>query len=197
MNFKEFECDLVSTRIVQLLQDNKFELSISFLKYIHEYLFKDIYSFSGNFRKHNFSKHEIVLNGDSASYGDYKLINVSLEYDLTLEKEKNYQKMKIVEIINSISDFTSRIWQVHPFAEGNTRTIVVFIIKYLKKLGFNVDNTLFKDKSIYFRNALVRSNYFNKELNIKPTEEYLIKFYENLLLSKKNNLSSRDLIIGK
>lgn len=52
-------------------------------------------------------------------------------------------------------------------------------------------NTLFKDKSVYFRNALVRSNY----LNIKQDNSFLIKFYENLLLGKNNNLHSRDLIV--
>lgn len=58
-----------------------------------------------------------------------------------------------------------------------------------------MDNTLFKYKSIYFRNALVRSNYFNIYLNIKEDSSYLIKFYENLLLGKNNNLHSQDLIV--
>ena len=62
-------------------------------------------------------------------------------------------------------------------------------------LGYQVDNTLFKDKSVYFRNALVRSNYFNNEKNVKEDNSYLIKFYENLLLGKNNNLQSKDLIV--
>ena len=45
INHNELECDLVSTRIVQLLEDDKFELSVDFLKYIHKYLFKDIPKF--------------------------------------------------------------------------------------------------------------------------------------------------------
>ena len=103
--------------------------------------------------------------------------------------------MNIVEVINNITKFSSNIWQVHPFREGNTRTTAVFIEKYLINLGYNVDNSLFKDKSVYFRNALVRSNYFNNSLNIKEDSSYLIKFYENLLLGKNNNLHSKDLIV--
>lgn len=103
--------------------------------------------------------------------------------------------MNIVEVINNITDFSSRIWQTHPFREGNTRTTAIFIIKYLISLGYQVDNTLFKDKSVYFRNALVRSNYFNNEKNVKEDNIYLIKFYENLLLGKNNNLQSKDLIV--
>ena len=195
INHDELECDLVSTRIVQLLEDEKFELSVDFLKYIHRYLFKDIYDFAGQFRKIDFSKHELILNNDSALYGDCKTLKESLEYDISLEKVKNYKEMNIVEVINNITDFSSRIWQTHPFREGNTRTIAIFIIKYLISLGYQVDNTLFKDKSVYFRNALVRSNYFNNEKNVREDNSYLIKFYENLLLGKNNNLQSKDLIV--
>ena len=197
VNHNELECDLVSTRIVELLQENNFELSIDYLKYVHKYLFQDIYEFAGEFRKVDFSKHERILNNDSVAYGDHKLLEQSLDYDITLEKNKNYNEMNIVDVINNITDFSSRIWQIHPFREGNTRTTAIFIEKYLVSLGYDVDNTLFKDKSVYFRNALVRSNYFNNYLNIKEDNSFLIKFYENLLLGKNNNLHSRDLIVEK
>ena len=197
VNHNELECDLVSTRIVELLQENNFELSIDYLKYVHKYLFQDIYEFAGEFRKVDFSKHERILNNDSVAYADHKLLEQSLDYDITLEKNKNYNEMNIVDVINNITDFSSRIWQIHPFREGNTRTTAIFIEKYLVSLGYNVDNTLFKDKSVYFRNALVRSNYFNNYLNIKEDNSFLIKFYENLLLGKNNNLHSRDLIVEK
>ncbi len=195
LNHNELECDFVSTRIVELLQIDNFELSVDYLKYIHKYLFQDVYEFAGEFRNIDFSKHEKILNNDSVAYGDCKTLKESLEYDISLEKEKNYKDMSVVEVINNITKFSSSIWQVHPFREGNTRTTALFIEKYLISLGYNVDNTLFKDKSVYFRNALVRSNYFNNYLNIKEDSRYLVKFYENLLLGKNNNLHSQDLIV--
>ena len=195
INQSEMECDFVSMRIVELLEKDNFELSVDYFEYIHKYLFQDVYEFAGEFRKIDFSKHEKILNNDSVAYGDSKTLTESLEYDISLEKEKDYKDMNIVEVIKNITDFTSNIWQVHPFREGNTRTTAVFIEKYLISLGYNVDNSLFKDKSVYFRNALVRSNYFNNYLNIKEDNNYLIKFYENLLLGKNNNLHSEDLIV--
>lgn len=195
LNHNELECDFVSTRIVELLQIDNFELSVDYLKYIHKYLFQDVYEFAGEFRNIDFSKHEKILNNDSVAYGDCKTLKESLEYDISLEKGKKYKKKNIVEVINNITKFSSSIWQVHPFREGNTRTTALFIEKYLISLGYNVDNTLFKDKSVYFRNALVRSNYFNNYLNIKEDSSYLVKFYENLLLGKNNNLHSQDLIV--
>lgn len=195
VNHNELECDFVSTRIVELLEKDDFELSVDYLKYVHKYLFQDVYEFAGEFRKIDFSKHEKILNNDSVAYGECNTLIESLEYDISLEKEKNYKEMNIVEIINNITKFSSNIWQVHPFREGNTRTTALFIEKYLINLGYNVDNTLFKDKSVYFRNALVRSNYFNNYLKIKEDSSYLVKFYENLLLGKNNNLHSQDLIV--
>ena len=195
VNQEEQECDLVSTRIVELLQEDNFELSIDYLKYIHKYLFQDIYDFAGKFRKVDFSKHEKILNNDSIAYGDSKLLEQSLDYDISLEKNKDYKVMNMVDIINNITDFSSRIWQVHPFREGNTRTTALFIEKYLIFLGIKVDNTMFKEKSVYFRNALVRSNYGNIPKRIYPTFEYLVMFFENLLQGKNNELKNRELYI--
>lgn len=195
LNQNELECDFVSTRIVELLEIDNFELSIEYLKYVHKYLFQDVYQFAGEFRNIDFSKHEKILNNDSVAYGDCKTLKESLEYDISLEKEKDYKNMSVVEVINNVTKFSSSIWQVHPFREGNTRTTALFIEKYLISLGYEVDNNLFKDKSVYFRNALVRSNYFNNYLNIKEDNSYLVKFYENLLLGKNNNLHSQDLIV--
>ena len=195
INHNELECDFVSTRIVELLQEDYFELSIDYLKYVHKYLFQDIYEFAGEFRQIDFSKYEKILNNDSVAYGDSKTLKESLEYDISKELEKDYKEMFIVDVINNITNFTSSIWQVHPFREGNTRTTALFIEKYLISLGYNVDNSLFKDKSVYFRNALVRSNYFNNYLNIKQDSSYLVKFYENLLLGKNNDLHSIDMIV--
>ena len=195
VNHNELECDFVSMRIVELLEEDNFELSVDYLKYIHKYLFQDVYDFAGNFRTLNFSKSEKILNNDSVVYGDYKTLKESLEYDIAIEKDKNYKDVSIVDVIKNITEFSSNIWQTHPFREGNTRTTAVFIYKYLSSLVFNQNIFIYKNKSSYFRNSLVRSNYFNNYLNIKEDKSYLIKFYENLLLGKNNNLHAEDLIV--
>lgn len=119
INNNELECDFVATRIVELLEINNFDLSVDYLKYVHKYLFQDVYDFAGEFRIIDFFKHEKILNGDSVAYGDSKTLKESLEYDMSLEKEKNYKEMSVVEVINNITKFSSNIWQVHPFREPN------------------------------------------------------------------------------
>ena len=62
-------------------------------------------------------------------------------------------------------------------------------------MGFIINNDMFKNKSLYFRNALVRSNYANIPKGIYPTFDYLIMFFENLLQGKSHKLKNRDLYI--
>lgn len=193
---KEKECDLVSTRIVELLNNNSFSLRPITLKIIHEYLFKDIYDFAGEYRTYNITKEEPILQNDTVVYADYNEIERTFEYDFKEEMQYDYSKLTMNEQIERIADFTSNIWQVHPFGEGNTRTVAVLIEKYLRSLGYHVNNDLFKENSLYFRNALVRSNYSNRANNIYSTKKYLIKFLENLLNNGNNTLDNQDLIIN-
>ena len=192
---KEKECDLVSLRIAQLLEDKSFGFSPITLKNIHKFLFKDIHDFAGTYRDYNITKKEPILNGDTIKYVNYQDIESYFEYDFKEEKEFDYSKLSKDEFIEHISKFASSIWQVHPFGEGNTRTTAVFIEKYLNNMGFDINNEMFKEYSLYFRNALVRSNYGNIPKGIYPTSEYLIKFFENLLQNKNNDLKNRDLYI--
>ena len=77
------------------------------------------------------------------------------------------------------------------FTEGNTRTTAVFLIKYLRTFGFNVNDEVFTDNSWYFRNALVRANYKNYEKNVFEDISFLEKFFYNLLTNTKYELKNR------
>ena len=99
-------------------------------------------------------------------------------------------------IIHHLAVFISRLWQIHIFGEGNTRTTAVFFIKYLRTLGFSAANDIFAENAWYFRNALVRANYTNLQMGVYETTEYLEAFLRNLLLNEKNELHNRNLHIS-
>lgn len=182
-NSKEKECDIVSSRIIDLLNKDKddFFLDYEMLLYIHKYLFNNIYDFAGNFRICNLTKKEVVLNNDTVRYANFNEIKDLLIYDFNEERNFNYRKITIDKQAKHFASFSSNIWQIHPFREGNTRTVAVFMIKYLRHLGYDVNNDIFKNNSTYFRNALALSNYSNYKKNINPDFLYLTEFYNNLL----------------
>ena len=129
-------------------------------------------------------------------YGRAADIMMALRYDIQQEKDFCYKGLSTDEIINHIVDFVTLLWQNHPFREGNTRTTAVFVIKYLRSIGFKVDNDLFADNSWYFRNALVRANYRNPSKGIEPNKSFLIRFFRNLLLGEHHELKNRYMLIG-
>lgn len=111
-----------------------------------------------------------------------------LRYDFGEEENVDYTKLSPEGQVKRISKFTSAIWQVHPFVEGNTRTTALFLIKYLKKLGFKLNEDIFIENSLYFRNTLVISNFSDITLGISPDFKYLHSFFSKLLINKTQEL---------
>lgn len=196
---RQKECDIVINRMVDILSSKAgFRLIPNTFALYHGILFKNVFSqlqekYVGRFRDYNISKKEDILNGKSVMYADYREIGAILDYDMKNENEVNYKTLNKHEVIDKITDFTSRIWQVHPFCEGNTRTTAIFIQKHLNQLGFQVNNDMFFHYSKYFRNALVRANYYDNNINSNDT--YLKKFFINLLYNGNYELSNKDLIV--
>lgn len=189
------EADIVSVRIAELLSERTFQFSPAQLSSIHRRLFEGVFKHAGQFRTYNITKKEWVLNGKTVYYASYDSIRDSLDYDFGNEKDFSYSGLSVNESVRHIAKFTSDIWQIHPFCEGNTRTTAVFILKYLRTFGFNVSNDVFADNSWYFRNALVRANYNDLQNDVHETLEYLEMFFDNLILGHKNELKNRFLHI--
>ena len=189
------EADKVSSRIAQILSERSFNFSPSYLIALHGRLFEGIFKFAGNIRDYDISKKEWVLDGDSVMYGAAFELKAALDYDFEQERIFSYKNLTLEETVKHIVFFVSRLWQIHAFGEGNTRTAAVFTIKYLRSLGFNADNRIFAENSWYFRNALVRANYNNLQKGIHENLEFLEKFFRNLLLGEHNELKNRYLHI--
>lgn len=186
------EADKVSSRIAQILSEPSFNFSPSYLIAVHKRLFDGIFKFAGRLRDYDITKNEWVLNGDTVMYGAAFELKSALEYDFMQEKKFRYKNLSMDEIVRHITFFVSRLWQIHAFGEGNTRTTAVFTIKYLRSLGFKADNDIFAQNSWYFRNALVRANYTNLQKGISENPIFLEKFFRNLLLDEHNELKNRE-----
>lgn len=189
------EADKVSARIAEILSEKTFNFSPAQLTSIHRRLFEGIYKYAGRIRNYNITKKEWVLNGESIYYADYETISETLEYDMRTEREFSYAGVPIDDAIRHLMRFCANLWQIHPFCEGNTRTTAVFMIKYLRTLGFNVVNDVFAHNSWYFRNALVRANYSNLQQGITETTIYLERLFRNMLLGEEYTFLNRELHI--
>ncbi len=191
------EADRASANITKLLGERSFAFTVAGFTAVHRRIFDRVFKFAGKIRDYNITKKEWVLEGDTILYVSAPDLRKAIEYDIEQEKAFDYTGLSLEQIVSHITKFVSGLWQIHPFGEGNTRTVAVFTIQYLRSIGFNVENDLFAKHSWYFRNALVRANYQNVQKGIKRNPEYLERFFRNLLMGEKNELKNRLMHIGR
>ncbi len=189
------EADIVSVRIAKLISEPAFSFTVNQYISIHKYLFEEIYEHAGRIRQYNMTKEEWILNRKSVHYANYSELLETIKYYIKEENNFSYVGLTTSQIVKHLAKFVSRIWQVHIFEEGNTRTTAVFFIKYLRTLGFDVTNDIFAENAWYFRNALVRANYNDLTIGVYETTEYLELFIRNLLLKEFNELKNRTMHI--
>lgn len=190
------ESDKVSARIAALLSECAFSFTPNEYISIHRKLFTGIYSHAGRIRDYNITKKEWVLSDATVLYGSATELWATLDYAFSEEKKFSYKNLSMDEIIHHLAFFISRLWQLHVFGEGNTRTTAVFFIKYLPTLGFDVTNDIYAENAWYFRNSLVRANYNDLKNGIHETTEFLEVFLRNLLLNENHPLHNRILHIS-
>ena len=189
---ESYKTDLAILRIKRYLTVKDFNLSKEYFYTIHRYIFNGLIKDAGQTRTVNLSKKEPFINNESVIYAPMQHIEEYLAYDFKEEQKKCYYSMSYEAIINSLVPFIINIWQAHPFNDGNTRTVSVFLEKYLNSMGIPTNNDVFKNNSTYFRNALVRANYITGT-RIEPTDEYVRKFMTKLLIDPKIELDINEL----
>lgn len=149
------ENNLVSLNIANLL-NNPIEIKSVFdIKKIHKMLFSDLYEWAGENRRMNMYKQEPVLNGLSVSYSDYHEIDKNLT---NLDKDfanVRWNELNHKQTIETIVGLISRLWRIHCFREGNTRTTTTFLYLFMKQLSLKVNVDFIGKHAKFFRSALV------------------------------------------
>ena len=135
------EADKVSLRIAEILSETAFSFSPNEYIAIHRKLFQGIYNHAGKIRDYNITKKEWVLDGATVVYGSASELRATLEYDFSQEKDFSYKGLSMDEIIHHLAVFISRLWQIHIFGEGNTRT-TEYLELFLRNLLLNEQNEL-------------------------------------------------------
>ena len=192
------EADLVSQRIAEVLARGTFALVPDMPRIIHRQLFgdlpRDVYR-PGDYKLEPLVKQEEILNGDSVLYADPTLVEQSLHYLFEQEREAGDYGLTLAGAeLARFARFVALVWQVHPFQEGNTRTVAVLAALYLRQLGFDVGNEPFEHHARYFRDALVRANYRNVAAGVLPETIYLEGFFDNLVNGAAHPMDRAELV---
>ena len=151
----DYETTLSRIAIVDILNNPIDITSVNDIFLIHERLFKEVYSWAGKVRTINIYKEEPVLSRLSVEYSDCKSINKDLNRIQKNIDSFDWKNESKKEVLSKIARIISRIWQVHAFREGNTRTICLFLYLLMKKYNLKLNIDFIGEHSKFFRNALV------------------------------------------
>lgn len=178
----EYESSNFKLAFLKMQSENlKIEDTTDIFK-IHKSLFERVYAWAGEARTINIQKSEYVLEGLSVEYGECKSIDKDIKI---LNKEfNNIKNVKSKqEKIKKIARFISKLWKIHAFREGNTRTIGIFLFFWMKDLGLKLNNKFIGDNAKFFRNALVLAS-------IGEYSDY--SYLEKILLDAATTLDTTD-----
>jgi len=116
-------------------------------KNLHAHLFQDIYPFAGHFR-------DVQLMKGSTRFCQSQFIDsYANELFYQLNNEPTWTSLN--QAANRLAFYKSELNMLHPFREGNGRTIRIFVQAYALSKGVNWNFTNM-DKEIYL-NAMIQS----------------------------------------
>lgn len=120
------------------------------LQYIHNYLFQDVYEWAGDFRQMNMYKNEIALRGRTVDYAEYHSISARLQH--VMDQAQNNDWYTILRTNTPLfANYIATLWQIHPFREGNTRTISTYMEMFLNEHDCEIDSVTMMFQGRRFR----------------------------------------------
>ena len=148
---------------------------------IHQFIFQDIFNWAGQPRIINIEKAEIVLGGISIEYSNVG--DIAKHADIVCEKMNNtsWELLNKEEKAKQFSNYMSELWKIHPFREGNTRTIITFFCDFAEQNGFHLNRELFKHNSVYVRRALVAASAIFSDIGDRSQPQHLIRIVRDAI----------------
>lgn len=130
---QKYEAKITAAKLLSLRQKGVTgNFDVKHFVSIHTYLFEDIYSFAGKFRTEDISKGVF-------SFAHWEYIDTELERLLNELKNEDYlDGLDRVTFAKRLAYYISELNVLHPFREGNGRTIREFV----RQLALNNDYVL-------------------------------------------------------
>ena len=176
------EADYVVLRLSEIAVDEPINIfNFASLCGLHYRIFQDVFEWAGKPRIINIEKAETALNGISVEYSDVFDIEKDAQSVLYDMNEFQWEQASFGVKVTTFSDYMAKLWKVHPFREGNTRTIVTFCAMFIEAQGIYIDSELFKDNAEYMRDALVAASAIFSDLGDRRKPEYLYRIVEDAL----------------
>lgn len=149
------EAEQSNTNMMLLYERGFSDFTPEGFRKIHATLFGDIYEWAGKDRLINIKKREKVLAGISVWYSNENVIKRDLSRAFMEMNKVHWCELSRTDFVDELVRIFPQIWKVHPFREGNTRTLVMFLTFFVEHYGFYFDQALVAASAGYVRDAFV------------------------------------------
>ena len=188
----EKELDLAEAELsranMMLLYENGFnDFSSGGFCFIHKVLFGDVYEWAGQYRKINIRKREKLLAGQSVWYSNVTEIGNDLDNAFYEINKVDWASLSRENFAKQIARLFPKLWQVHPFREGNTRTTVMMMTFFIEHHGYFFDQNLMAESAGYVRDSFVMAS-----LGENSDYEYLEKILLDAICTEPVDYADTD-----
>lgn len=152
------EAEQSRANMMLLYEQGLQHFSADSLCFIHRFLFGDIYEWAGQYRVINIEKREELLAGRSVWYSNDEEIPHDLDTVFQTIYKIPWDSLPKADFVQELARCFSKIWQIHPFREGNTRTVVMMLTLFVESHGYYMDQELMADSAGYVRNSFVMAS---------------------------------------
>lgn len=152
------EAELSRANMMIMYEQGLHEFTPASLCEIHRFLFRDIYEWAGKYRIINIEKRERLLGGRSVWYSNDENIPADLEDVFAQLHAQAWGELSREEFALRLARCFPKLWQVHPFREGNTRTVVMMMTLFVEHYGFYMDHELLSASAGYVRDSFVMAS---------------------------------------
>lgn len=103
---------------------------------LHNHIFSDIFSWAGEFRTVPLYKEEVVIPSLSLEYCSPEKISVELDKCFSDFNNTDWASLNLDEKSQKFTELLAKLWRIHPFRDGNTRTTMAFASLFAKEHDF-------------------------------------------------------------
>ncbi len=184
---RQAEADISFVKLFTVDRDiDQGDFGLEYIQRLHKYILGDIFDWAGNFRTVPMQKEEKILGGDSVRYSHPNNIDSDLSKIIVRLQKEHWSNKSIDEKVSVFNKLIAGLWQIHPFRDGNTRTIVAYAMRYAKEKGFEFNSDILLQNFGYVRGALVwasQGEYSNFS--------YLNRIVKDAILTRSTNKSRK------
>ncbi len=179
------ERDLLKTKVLSSRFVTSRKMDARLLKDIHRFIFGGLFEWAGEYRKTPLYKEEIYfIPGLSVQYPAPEDIDGQLKNEMSAINSLRWSEMGDDEIAKEFAIHIARIWKVHPFRDGNTRSVLGFAKIYAMEHGFPMDMEVLTRLLSRPTNSAgepvglsLRDMFVGASLDEYPEPEYLIRVF--------------------